>query len=89
MAKIFPEIYFKYTTIDAKGSTVLYISTINAVYGIVKYALLSYLEIVKGIKSKIFQLNTYDPCIMRKIIKGYQITLVWNVYYINITHMYS
>ena len=61
-----PEIYTKYVTINAKGETVLYVQLLNALYGIMKAALLFYLRFVKDLKSVGFELNPYDPCIANK-----------------------
>jgi hypothetical protein len=42
MVKVAPEIYTKYVIINAKGETVLHVRLLNALYGIMKAALLYY-----------------------------------------------
>ena len=46
-----PEIYKKYATVNRKGVLVLYIEAINALYGIMKAALLFYIKFVENLKS--------------------------------------
>ena len=38
-----PEIYKKYVTVNRKGELVLYVEALNALYGIMKSALLFYI----------------------------------------------
>ena len=52
---------------------------LNALYGIMKAALLFYLKFVKNLKSIVFLLNTYDPCVANKIVDSAQLTVVWHV----------
>ena len=79
LVKVAPKIYTKYITINAKGETVLYIHLLNALYGIIKAALLFYQQFVKYLKSIGFELNPYDPCVANKHIRGTQLTIVWHV----------
>ena len=58
-----PEIYKKYVSVNRKGELVLYVEAPNALYGIMKAALLFYLKFVKNLKSIGFVLNPYDPCV--------------------------
>ena len=46
MAATAPEIYKQYVTIDRKGNKYLYVCTLNAIYGIMKAALIFYLKFV-------------------------------------------
>ena len=55
-----PEIYKQYFTIDRKGNKDLYVCTLNAIYGIMKAALLFYLKFVESLTSIGFVLNPYD-----------------------------
>ena len=54
-----------------------------------KTDLLFYLKLVKDLKSKVLQLNIYDPCVVNKIIERDRIYLVWNVDAMEIFHMKS
>ena len=46
-----PEIYKKYVTINRKGELVIYVEALNALYGIMKAALLFYIKFVKNLKT--------------------------------------
>ena len=47
MAATAPKTYKQYVTIDRKGNKALYVRTLNAIYGIMKAALLFYLKFVE------------------------------------------
>ena len=83
------EIYKKYVTVNSKGELVLYVEALNALYGIMKAALLFYIKFVENIKSIGFQLNPYDPCVANKIVDGAQLTFVWHVDNIKVSHIYG
>ena len=77
MVKVAPEIYTKYVIINPKGETVLYVRLLNALYGIMKAALLYYQCFVADLKSIGFEINPYDPCVANKmIVEGKQLTVV-------------
>jgi hypothetical protein len=46
MVKVAAKIYMKYVIINTKGETVIYVRLLNALYGIVKAALLYYQRFV-------------------------------------------
>ena len=73
------EIYKKYVSVNRKGELVIYVEDLNALYGIMKAALLFYLKFVKNIKNIGFELNPYDPCVANKIVDGAHLTVVWHV----------
>jgi hypothetical protein len=79
MVKVAPKIYTKYVIINAKGETVLYVRLLNALYVIMKAALLYYQRFVTNLKSIGFQINPYNPCVAIKLVKGRQLTVVWHV----------
>ena len=60
---------------------------LNALYGIMKAALLFYIKFVKNLKSIGFELNPYDPCVSNKIVDGAQLTVVWHVDDMKVSHM--
>ena len=70
------DIYNTYVTVNRKGELVLYVEAHNALYGIMKAALLFYIKFVENLKSVGFQLNPYDPCVANKIMDGAQLTVV-------------
>ena len=84
-----PEIYKKYVSINRKGKLVLYVEALNALYGIMKAALLFYLKFVKNLKSIGFVLNIYDPCVANKIVDGAQLTVVWHMDDLKVSHVDS
>ena len=51
LVKVAPKIYMKYVTINSKGETVLYVKLLNALYGIMKAALLFYQRFIGDLKS--------------------------------------
>ena len=86
MAATAPEIYKQYITIDRKGNKALYVLTLNAIYDIMKAALLFYLKFMESLSSIGFVLNPYDSCIANKIVDRHQLTVVWHVDDLKILH---
>ena len=82
-----PDIYKKYVTVNRKGELVLYLEALNALYGIMKVALLLYIKFVENLKSIGFQINPYDPCVANKIVDGAQLTVVWHVDDLKVIHL--
>ena len=72
---------------DRNRQPVLYICLLNALYGIMKAALLYYRRFIADIKSIGFKLNPYDPCIANKIVDSKQLMLVWHIDDIKISHV--
>ena len=60
---------------------------LNSLYSIMKAALLFYLKLVKNLKSIGFVLNPYDPCVANKIFDGTQLTVVWHVDDLKVSHV--
>ena len=52
-----------------------------------KAALIFYLKFVKNLKSIGFKLNTYDPCVTNNIVDGAQLTVVWHVDDLKLSHV--
>ena len=76
LIKTAPEIYHKNITINRKGETVIYVRALNAIYGIMKAALLLYQKFLGDLMTIGFELNPYDPCTANMIINRKQLTLV-------------
>ena len=74
-----PEIYGPYLTKDKQGHPVLYMCILNAMYGIMRAALLYYQHFVADIHGISFKLNPYDPCVANKLVDGNQLTLIWHI----------
>ena len=81
------EIYRKHITINRKGETVLYLRALNAIYGIMKAALLFYQKFVGDLMTIGLELNPYDPCATNKTTNRKQLTVVWHVDDIKVSHV--
>ena len=57
LIKTAPEIYHKHITINRKDEKVLYVRALNAIYGIIKAALLFYQKFVGDLMTIGFELN--------------------------------
>ena len=86
MVKVAPEVCRKYVFVNKKGETVLYVKLLNALYGILKAALLFYKKLTKDLISIGFKMNPYDPCAANKIVHGKQMTLCWHVDDMKVSH---
>jgi hypothetical protein len=51
-----------------------------------KAALLYYQHFVKDLKSIGFKINPYDPCVANKMVQGKQLTVVWHVDDLKVSH---
>ena len=87
MVETAPDIYKKYITVNRKGELVLYVEALNALYSIMKAALLFYIKFVENLKIIGFQLNPYDPCVANKIVDGAELTVVWYVGNTKVSHI--
>jgi hypothetical protein len=85
MAKMDPKLYQKYLS-DEKGKKVLYLRLRNALYGMMKSALLFYRKLVLELKMMGFMIIPYNPCIANKFVNGSQMTLRWLVDNLRISH---
>ena len=52
-----------------------------------KAALLFYIKFVKSLKSIGFELNPYYPCVANKIVDVAQLTVVWHVDDLKVSHV--
>ena len=83
-----PELYHPFLH-DENGKAVLYVELLKALYGTLKAALLFYKKLVKDLISYGFELNVYDPCVANKMINGKQMTVIWHVDDLKISHQDS
>jgi len=86
LVQVAPEIYSKFVTINKSGQTILFVKLKNALYGLMHAALLFYEQFVNDICSIGFVLNPYDPCVASKGVKGKQLTIVWHVDNLKVSH---
>lgn len=85
LAKISPETYERYIA-SKRGKKYIYCELTCALYGTVKAALLFWIKLTKSLKMRGFQINPYDWCIANKNISGSQLTIVWHVDDLKISH---
>ena len=88
LVQVAPEIYRDYVTIE-NGKKVLYVKLQKALYGMLKSALLFYKKLRKDLESQGFVVNPYDPCVANKMVNGKQLTAVWHVDDLKISHVDS
>ena len=86
MATVEPKLYMKYISYDAKVRVELYVKVHKALYGLLRSALLFYLKLVGDLKRFGFVLNPYDPCVANKDINGEQMTVVWHIDNLQVSH---
>ncbi len=70
-----------------KGTNVLYLQLLKALYGCIRSALLWYELFSSTLKTIGFELNPYDPCLTNKMINGTQCTIRWYVDDTKISHL--
>eukprot|EP00804_Cyclotella_cryptica_P008705 CCRYP_018534-RA/>CCRYP_018534-RA protein AED:0.44 eAED:0.44 QI:0/-1/0/1/-1/0/1/0/198 len=58
----------------------------KAMYGLLRSALLFYLKLRKDLEAFGFMINDYDPCIANKMVNGTQMTVVWHVDDLEVSH---
>ncbi len=77
MVKTNPKLYQQYVILE-KGRSVLYLRLQNALYGMMKSALLFYSKLVSELQEMGFEINPYDPCVANKTVNGTQMTIRWH-----------
>jgi len=87
MVKVAPQIYRKYLLANEKGEKILYVRMTKALYGMLKSALLFYKKLVSDLRSVGFEINPYDPCMANKKSYGKQMTVVWHVDDLKVSHV--
>jgi hypothetical protein len=79
----------KYQTfmLEEKGKMVLYVKLQKALYGMLQAALLFWEHQTKFLTEELgFTVNPYDRCIINKMIKGKQCTIIWYVDHLKLSH---
>ena len=85
LVQVAPEIYREYVVIE-RGQKVLYLELRKALYGMLKSALLFYKKLRSDLESIGFKVNPYDPCVANLDQGGSQLTVVWHVDDLKISH---
>ena len=71
------------------GRRTLYVVMLKALYGMMKSSLLYYLKFRGDLEAIGFQVNPYDPCVVNRIVKNRQHTVIWHVDDLKSTHANS
>jgi hypothetical protein len=87
MVQIDPELYGPYLRKTKKGESILYAKMLKAMYGLLRSALLFYLKLVRDLVDFGFELNPYNPCVANKMGDGLQMTVVWHVDDLKVSHL--
>ena len=81
-----PELYEPYVIYE-RGEKCLYLQAVMALYGTLKAARLFWEMLSKVLTEDWgFTINAYDACVANKIINGKQMTIVWHVDDMKISH---
>ena len=75
--------------IDENKKKVFYLSLRKAMCGCLKAALLWYQLFSDTLRKESFKLNPYEPCIANKMVNGKQLTVVWYVDDLKVSHIDS
>jgi len=86
MVKVDPKIYRKHITTNKKGKALLYVKMNKAVYGMLRSAMLFYKKLRADLEDYGFVVNPYDPCVANMTVKGSQMTVVWHVDDLKVSH---
>ncbi len=86
MDLVAPHIYCKHITTNKKGQPMLYVRLHKALYGLLKSALVFYKRLSGDLFSHGFKINPYDPCVANKMVNGHQLTVLWHVDDLKISH---
>ena len=71
MVAVDPKMYRKYVTYSPNGQAMLYVRLSEALYGILRAALLFYKRLRSDLENMGFEVNPYDPCIANKMVNGH------------------
>ena len=85
MVQVDPKLYRKYIVTE-NGHKVLYVKAQKAVYGLLRSSLLFYLKLKGDLEAMGFKFNPYDPCTANKMINGHQMTVVFHVDDLKVSH---
>ena len=79
LVQLKPNIYQKYVTTGPKEEPTLYVKLLNALYGLLRSALLFCKKLRGNHKDMGFKINPYNLCVANKMINGSQMTVTWHV----------
>ena len=86
MVTIDPSMYQKYITYSKNGVPMLYVHLSEALYGMLRDALLFYKRLKSDLEDRVFVVNPYDPCVANDMVDGAHMTVCWHVDDLKIIH---
>ena len=87
MVQVDPKMYRKHVITSSKGEPLLYVKLSKAIYGLLRSALLFYRKLRGELEAYDFVINPYDPCVANKMVNGKQMTVVWHVDDLKVSHV--
>ena len=78
--------YQKYITTGSNGEPILYVILLKALYGLLRLGLRFYKKLRGDSENMDFEINPYDLCVANKTINGSQMTVIWYVGDLKISH---
>ena len=87
LVKIAPDAHGPCVMEDKKGTKVLIVQCLNAMYGMMVASPLYYRKFVKSLTDIGFEINPYDPCVTNKIIEGSQMMVCFHMDDCKISHI--
>ena len=71
---------------NERGGTVLYVELKKSLYGTLQAALLFWRNLTSSLQEWGFEINPYNWCVANKTVDGKQMTVVWYVDDLKISH---
>ena len=87
VVKIDPKLYSKMISTERKGRMVLYMKMQKSLYGILKSSLLFYHNLIGDKTRESFEINPYDPCVMKQVVGGGKMIVVFHVDSLKVPHI--
>jgi len=84
-----PKLYRKHVITTRKGKKVMFAETKKTMYGTLNVSLLFWLKLSGSLEKLGFKMNPYDWYCMNKMVDGNQLTILWHVNNLQISHMDS
>ena len=76
-----------FVSTDKNGEPLLYVRMNKALYGLLKSALDFYNKLRTDLEHIGFKINPYDPCVANKLVNGKQMTVIWHVDDLKVSHI--
>jgi hypothetical protein len=80
------DMYQPYVVIE-RGERVMYVELLKALYGTIRAARLFWEKLSSKLKEWGFTINPYDPCVANKVVDSKQLTVVWHVDDLKVSHV--